>query len=97
MFTPAKILISVKMLHLPNEDIRNIIDEILAACDLAIVGSHTIRQALGIHEDYGFSYYDSLIVSSALECGCDYLLTEDLNNGQKINNMTIKDIFPTEE
>jgi predicted nucleic acid-binding protein len=89
--------IAIKKLHLSIDDIQHIINEILAACDLAIVGSHTIRHALNIHGDYGFSYYDSLIVSSALECGCDLLLTEDLNDGQKINDMTIKNIFSTRE
>jgi predicted nucleic acid-binding protein len=87
--------VGIKKLHLSTDDIQHILNEILAACDLAIVGPYTIRQALNIHGNYRFSFYDSLIVSSALECRCDFLLTEDLTDGQKINNMTIKNVFST--
>jgi predicted nucleic acid-binding protein len=33
------------------------------------------------------SYFDSLIIASALEVGCDRLYSEDLQNGQKIDNI----------
>ncbi|GHV18420.1 hypothetical protein FACS189493_7820 [Spirochaetia bacterium] len=42
---------------------------------------------------YQYSYYDSLIVASALEQDCDYLLSEDMNDGQVIGKMAIKNIF----
>ena len=38
-----------------------------------------------------FSYWDSLIISSALENECEFLYTEDLQDGQIINSrLTIK-------
>lgn len=46
----------------------------------------TILEALRIAERYGFSFYDSLIISAALECGCNILYSEDLHHGQLIEN-----------
>jgi len=45
-----------------------------------------IQNALAIAERYQYSYFDSLIIASALEMECDYLYSEDLQAGQKINN-----------
>ena len=44
----------------------------------------TILQACQIAEQYGFSFYDSLIVAAAIECNCTILYSEDLHNGQII-------------
>jgi predicted nucleic acid-binding protein len=51
------------------------------------------RSALALRSDYGFSFYDSLIVAAALESGCDRLLTEDLQHGQQIEGLTIHNPF----
>ena len=37
-------------------------------------------------ERYRFSWFDSLIVATALEAGCETLFTEDLQHGQVIEN-----------
>ena len=46
----------------------------------------TIIQACGIAHKYRFSFYDSLIIASALESGCEKLFSEDLQHNQVINN-----------
>jgi predicted nucleic acid-binding protein len=45
-----------------------------------------INQALNIHKNFGYNYYDCLMIVSALNANCDYLLTEDLTDGQIIEN-----------
>ena len=40
------------------------------------------RQALTVREKYGFSFWDSLIVSTALAANCQSLYSEDLQHGQ---------------
>ncbi len=50
-------------------------------------------RALALSRTYGFNFYDSLIVASALAAGCDTLLTEDLQTGQRIEGLTIVDPF----
>ena len=48
------------------------VETILAACDIA--------------ERYRYSFYDSLILSAALACGCTSLYSEDMQAGQLIEN-----------
>lgn len=53
-------------------------------CRIEIISLTTIHKALDIRERYNFSWYDSLIVATALEVGCDILYSEDMQNGQEI-------------
>ncbi|MBK7107317.1 MAG: PIN domain-containing protein [Ignavibacteriae bacterium] len=46
----------------------------------------TIVVALNIKNKYKFSYWDSLIIASAIENECNLLFTEDLNHDQIINS-----------
>jgi predicted nucleic acid-binding protein len=56
-----------------------------------------IKQALNVHRNFGYNYYDCLMIVSALNSDCDYLLTEDLADGQIIGNkLTIANIFMKE-
>ena len=52
--------------------------------------------ALDLRERYGFSFYDSLIVSAALEAGCTRLYSEDMQHGRQINRLTIYNPFADE-
>ena len=69
-----------------NKDkINTHLDEIETVCDeVLLVQRKTINQALSIKDRYGYSYYDSLILASALEAGCSIILTEDMSDGQLI-------------
>ena len=46
----------------------------------------TVKEACKNAQKYKFSFYDSLIISAALECDCNILYSEDLHNGQLIEN-----------
>jgi predicted nucleic acid-binding protein len=49
--------------------------------------------AIGVARDYGFHFYDSLIVAAALRAGCSILYSEDLHHGQTIERLTIRNPF----
>jgi predicted nucleic acid-binding protein len=49
--------------------------------------------AIGIARDCGFHFYDSLIVAAALRAGCSVLYSEDLQHGQMIERLTIRNPF----
>lgn len=50
--------------------------------------------ALDLAGQLGCQFYDALIIASALEAGCDTLLTEDLQHGQRIDGrLTIRNPF----
>jgi len=45
--------------------------------------------ALDIAEQYGYSFYDSMILAAALHAGCRRVYTEDLQAGQKIKDQLL--------
>ncbi len=51
------------------------------------------REALTVKLETGFSWYDSLVVVSALRAGCAFLYTEDLQQGRVYRGMRIVDPF----
>ena len=52
-----------------------------------------IRRAIGIHRQYGISYWDSLIVAAAQKAECAQILTEDLNAGQSYEGILVVNPF----
>ena len=52
-----------------------------------------IENAIDISIKTGFSFWDSLILSAAVSSGCDTLYPEDLNDGQIVEVVTIKNPF----
>ena len=46
-----------------------------------------------IHRRHKISWWDALIVNSATELGCTVLWTEDLSDGQKYGNLTVRNPF----
>lgn len=51
------------------------------------------RSGLRIQTRYGFRFYDSLIVAAALGAGCTTLYSEDMQDGQRIEGLTIRNPF----
>lgn len=50
-------------------------------------------KAVALARSHDFSFYDALIVASALAAGCGTLMTEDLQAGRRIAGMTIVNPF----
>ncbi|MGH3247166.1 MAG: hypothetical protein ACRDOI_13275, partial [Trebonia sp.] len=53
--------------------------------------------AIGIHQRAGISFWDSMIVRSAAEMGCDVLYSEDLNAGQNYFGVRAENPFQPAE
>jgi predicted nucleic acid-binding protein len=68
---------------------------------IADLGSWTIHRpahgdvlrACKIHRKYKVSWWDALIINSAIEIGCDVLWSEDLSSGQHFGTMTVQNPF----
>jgi predicted nucleic acid-binding protein len=77
------------------KEVKELLDLICILCpDPVPVSLDTHRGALAIAEKYGYSIYDALIASAALEAGCKTLYSEDLQDGQIINRqLTIRNPF----
>ena len=50
-------------------------------------------RSLSIQSRYRYSFYDSLIIAAALEAGCKTLYSEDMQHGQRIEQLIIKNPF----
>jgi len=71
----------------PQEiDLETALSEIESMVSVYMNSMNTIRKANAIKSKYGYSFYDSLIISAALECGCAILYSEDMQHGQVIEN-----------
>ncbi|MCI0468014.1 MAG: PIN domain-containing protein [Beijerinckiaceae bacterium] len=75
-------------------EIAEALDDVRAALDPAwplTIETHSAAVALA--GEYGFSFFDALIVAAAVEAGCDTLLTEDLQAGRKIGGLRLVNPF----
>ena len=50
---------------------------------------YTVDEAWRLQGRYSFSYWDALIVSSAIQQGCRYLLSEDMQHQQMFDSVQI--------
>jgi predicted nucleic acid-binding protein len=69
-----------------DEWIQHNLNIILNACTVASVAADTVRLTHQIRLRYRFSYWDSQIIASALECGCRLLYSEDMQHDQVIED-----------
>jgi predicted nucleic acid-binding protein len=61
---------------------------------LAVHSSQALyAEALHLHSQSGLSWYDSLIVSAAIQARCDLLFTEDLQHGQRFGSLQVTNPF----
>ncbi|MCX5816595.1 MAG: PIN domain-containing protein [Proteobacteria bacterium] len=54
-----------------------------------------ILEAIDIHHKHLYSFWDSLIIASAIDGGATTILSEDLSDKQKIKGIVIKNPFHT--
>lgn len=50
-------------------------------------------RALGLRAGYGYGFYDSLILSAAIQAGCTTIYSEDMQHEQVIQNLRIVNPF----
>ena len=66
------------------EQIRPVLHALCEAIDVVPITIGIHAAGIDLIERYGFSTYDAMIVAAALECGCDKLLSEDMQNGMSV-------------
>ena len=73
--------------------IREILSAIRAVCNVKPIDVETHELGLDLAERYRYSIYDSMIVAAALRAGCTTLFSEDLQDGQRIETLIIRNPF----
>ena len=80
---------------LSYNDCKFYIDHVLKLMWEVNPSQNLFHEALGIAEKWKYSFYDSLIIASALEASCNILYSEDLQHKQKIYSLKIVNPFLT--
>lgn len=75
-----------KKFKLDWQKVKKVISEVNSDFNVFVNNPYTIEQACQIADKYQYSFYDSLIISSALSCNCKKLYSEDMQDGQVIEN-----------
>jgi len=52
-----------------------------------------LQRAIELEKEHSISFWDAMIVSSAQQMSCNVLWTEDLNSGQYIDDLVIRNPF----
>ena len=76
--------VCLKKWRFDRKGIEEAIDQIAAGCAILPVSIKTMLRALALHERYGYSYYDCVMLASALENDCTTIYSEDMSSGQII-------------
>jgi predicted nucleic acid-binding protein len=77
---------------LKRAQVRRILNNYLA-WDVVVNDGSTILQASEIEEAYNISFWDAMIVSAAYMKNAAIIITEDLNEGQQMEGITIVNPF----
>ena len=73
------------------QEIREVLTTVRAVCRVAPLTVATHDTALAVAERWRLSFYDSLICAAALQAGCSTLYSEDMQDGETIDGLTIRD------
>jgi predicted nucleic acid-binding protein len=77
---------SIKKYKLPGEVVKEAVKNIARQCRVSQISEETIYSAIDINKRYGYSFYDCLMLASAIENECKVIYTEDMRNLHIINS-----------
>lgn len=69
-----------------QQEATAIVNDLINFFPIQGIDSQTVLYALRIHADYKYSYWDSLIIATALTANCSVLYSEDMQHHQLIDN-----------
>ena len=83
---------AIKKLAMKSEEVEEVISD-LGVWTLHIPGHTDLLRASRLHRRYKISWWDALILNSAIELGCSVLWTEDLADGQRYGSVMARNPF----
>jgi predicted nucleic acid-binding protein len=78
---------------LTPEQARSYLDVVLLPLMQVLPSGALYHRALDVQQRWRFGFYDSIIVASALSAGCTQLLSEELQDGQRMEGLVVKNPF----
>ena len=88
------VAVARRKLHKSWEEVRRALYILGIFCPEPVpLTVETHERAVYIAERYGYSIFDSLIIAAALQAGARTLCSEDMQDGQAIDGLTIRNPF----
>ena len=76
----------IKKANFKEENVKKLIESFYAKYTVHDIAKSILLRASSLRGENQFSFWDSLIISSAIESGCSTLYTEDMQAGLIIND-----------
>ena len=77
--------VALRKLKMSVSEVREVLDGIRSVCSVEPISVLTHERGLAVHERYRFSFYDSVLVATALMAGSKVLFSEDMQHAQLID------------
>jgi predicted nucleic acid-binding protein len=74
-----------RKMRLSWPELRGLLESLCSFLTIHPLTVEVHEAGLALAERYGFSLYDAMIVASALDAGCDTLLSEDMQHGMVLD------------
>ena len=81
--------VASRKLHMAWPEIRDVLAQVRAVCTVEPMSVDTHDRGTQLAERYGLSTYDALIIAAALLAGCTALYSEDMQDGQVIEQRLV--------
>ena len=85
--------VATRKFGMPIKNVRRALKDVRDACAVVPIDIAAHDLGLDIADRYKFSIYDSMLLAAAQQAGCTTFFTEDLQHGQKIGGLTIRNPF----
>jgi predicted nucleic acid-binding protein len=78
---------------LSTDEAKQYLDHVLAPLFRVPASLSLYRRALDLQTRYRYGFYDSLVIAAAIDAGCTRLYSENLQDGQRIEGLTVENPF----
>ena len=76
----------IKKVTFSEEKIQKLIESLYRKYTVFELSQDILLKASKIRDNHSFSFWDSGVAASALDCDADYLISEDMQDGFNLEN-----------
>ena len=78
---------------MPADEAAAMVRDWMELFPVAAADGHTLSEAIGLKDKYGFAFWDAMLVQAARAAGVTRLLTEDMQDGRKVGALRLENPF----
>jgi len=76
----------IKKVNFPEGKVQNLIESLYKKHTVFELSQDILLKASKIRANHNFSFWDSVVAASAMDCDADYLISEDMQDGFNLEN-----------